>query len=39
MSFGGCKPGDPCWDTGYIFNDVVYPDIISGLTQLYECGI
>ena len=21
MSFADCKPGDPCWDLGYIFNN------------------
>ena len=39
MSFGGCKPGDPCWDLGYVFNDVLPPNIISGLNELYGCGI
>ena len=39
MSFADCKPGDPCWDLGYIFNDVLPPSMVSGMEELYGCGI
>ena len=39
MSYADCKPGDPCWDLGYIFNDVLPPNTISGMEELYGCGI
>ena len=39
MSYADCKPGDPCWDLGYIFNDVLPPNTILGMEELYGCGI
>jgi len=39
MSFTGCRPGENCSDYGYIFNDVLPPNIVDGLNELYGCGI